>query len=160
MSVTIKSNSTSQMALKTSDTWHSCSIFIRWHYLTRPWPWTLLSMRLIPTYMVGLLHPLRGISAKLGVAAAISPVSVSYKAKRDDFDVWPGIHLTCDLLKSFLIPLKGTHWELSIWPLTSFLPQAGSGLVRLARPPVREQGKGQSVPPSGVIGQIPQRDAD
>ena len=55
------------------------------------------------------LHPLKSLLAKFGFAAVIGPVSVGDKAKSDDFDLWPDLDLTCDILKVFLIPLKSTR---------------------------------------------------
>ena len=69
------SSSTSQVTHKIYVTRHSCNIFIRWPYLT--WSWFLLSIRLI----LILLHPLRSLLVKFGIAAVISSVVVANNAK-------------------------------------------------------------------------------
>ena len=51
--------------------------------------------------------------AEFGLTAVISPVSVADKAKSDDFDLWPDLDLTCDLLRKFSKKcLKSTYREL------------------------------------------------
>ena len=66
-----------------------------WSYLT--WPWPLLhKMSVLICY---LLNPLGSLLADFGLKAVISPVSVADKAKNQSFDLWPGLDLTCDLIR-------------------------------------------------------------
>ena len=50
---------------------------------------------MLPSSSVGSLL------AEFGLAAVFCPVSVAVKAKSDDFDLWPNLDLTCDLVRFF-----------------------------------------------------------
>ena len=60
--------------------------------------------------MCYLVHPLRSLLARFGLATVFSLVSVADKSKTDylNFDV------TCDVLRTFLNPFETTRRELSI----------------------------------------------
>ena len=100
------SNSVSQTNPKTCVAWqwHSCKIYIWWPYLTRPWPWPLLSIQFI--LICYLLHTLGSLMAKFGIATVLSPISEADEVNSDDFDLWPNIDLTCDLFKIFVNTLN------------------------------------------------------
>ena len=81
---------------------------------------------------------------EFGLAAVISPVSVSNKAKSDNFVMWPDLDLACDLSRFFLNRLKSTHREFSFAASPSSLRlrarEIGRGRGKISPPP----------PPSGA----------
>ena len=132
---------------------HTCNILIRWSYLTWPAPWPLLSLRSALTFY--LPHSLGSLFARFELSAVISPVRVTDMAKSDDFDIWPDLDLTCDLLRNLKKCSKSIHRELSI----------SASPVSL-RPPVRELATGGKIyllplppPQRDAFGQISQRGA-
>ena len=98
------------MTHKTCVARQTCNIFIRWPYLT--WPWPLLTIG--PILTRNLLQPLRSLWGKFGFAAIISHISVADKSKSDRFDIWPDLDLAYDLFKKFKKISESTHWEISI----------------------------------------------
>ena len=102
---------------------HSCNIVIWWPYLT--WLWPLLSIMSI--LLCYLLHHLGSLLAIIGFAAVVSPILEASKAKSGDFDLWPDINLTCDLLK-----IKNKKYSLRAfdWRLAHLITTAGSRVSR------------------------------
>ena len=93
------------------------------------------------TYLYGILHSLRGILAKHGLAAAANPVSAIDGAKSGDFVICPDLDLTFDLLKQmFKIPLKSARRGVSITasptPLLTLVCELSRGRV-ICPTPVR-----------------------
>ena len=82
-----------------------------------------------PIHICQLLHLPRSLLAKFRFPCVISPVLVADYAKRDDFDLWPHLDLTCDLFEKkskFLNFFKSYLLRAFDCRLTRLVTAAGS----------------------------------
>ena len=96
-----------------------------------------------------ILHPFGNVLAKIGFASVINPVFVADRPISDDFELWPDLDPTCDILKFFFnFPKKYSFGAIDCRPVRP---------ATTTRSRIRHGGK---ICPTPAVGRRrPQRDA-